>query len=152
MQLRREIFIEDTSIESVFAFFSDPKNLAKITPASLGFRIISAPDRSLRAGDRIEYRIHLAGIPIRWVTLITDWKELDTFVDSQEKGPYKKWIHRHTFIEKDGGVHMQDQVDYELPLGLAGRLVAGWIVRRQVESIFDYRNAVIGRFFDKRAA
>ena len=131
----------------VFEFFSDPQNLARITPRSLGFEIVDAPDRRLRAGDRIRYRIRLLGLRLPWVSRITEWREGTSFVDEQERGPYKRWRHVHTLMASDRGVLMCDRVDYELPFGALGRFVAGWWVRRNLERIFDYRTQAIGEIF-----
>ena len=56
MLLERTTFVP-APIERVFDFFSDPRNLARLTPSSLGFTILSAPGRALQQGDEIEYRI-----------------------------------------------------------------------------------------------
>lgn len=146
--LEKTTFI-DAPIERVFGFFSDPQNLAKITPPSLGFQILDAPKRALRAGDRIEYRIRVMGVPLTWVTKITSWTEGKGFSDSQEKGPYKTWHHWHEFEAKNGGVEMKDRVEYELPFGFLGALVGGWLVRRQLRAIFDFREKTIAKTFGK---
>ncbi|MFN2240206.1 MAG: cyclase, partial [Thermoanaerobaculia bacterium] len=57
-------------------------------------------------------------------------------------------IHRHTFQPMDDGkVLVTDRVDYELPLGVVGRLAGGFWVRRQLRRIFDYRTEIIRREF-----
>lgn len=61
----------------------------------------------------------------------------------QERGPYKSWRHAHSFRETADGVEMYDRVEYELPLGILGRLAAGWLVRRELEKIFEYRGRAI---------
>jgi ligand-binding SRPBCC domain-containing protein len=135
-------------LDAVFAFFAGPENLGRITPPSVRFRIISGPDRPLRQGDRITYRMRILGIPLKWRTLISEWRDGERFADLQENGPYKYWLHTHTFRETAPGVvEMHDHVDYELPLGILGRLVAGRFVRRQLESIFAHRAKVIGEVF-----
>ncbi len=144
--LERETVI-DAPRHVVFEFFSDPKNLWRITPRSLGFEIVDAPDRRLRAGDRIHYRIRLLGIPLPWVSRITEWREGTSFVDEQERGPYRRWRHEHTLAPANGGVLMHDRVDYELPFGALGRLLAGWWVRRNLQRIFDHRAAAIAAIF-----
>ena len=133
----------EAPLERVFQFFSDPRNLGKITPPAMGFQIVSAPDRALREGDRIEYKIKVLGVPLRWVTLITSWRENESFSDFQEKGPYRRWLHTHTFRAVGGGTEMRDRVEYELPLGWAGELAAGWFIRLQLRGIFDYRAKAI---------
>jgi len=131
----------------VFDFFSDPQNLARITPRSLGFEIVDAPGHRLRAGDRIHYRIRVLGLPLPWVSRITEWREGTSFVDEQERGPYRRWRHEHTLAASDRGVVMHDRVDYELPFGALGRWVAGRWVRRNLERIFDYREEAIASVF-----
>ncbi|HEY0142879.1 MAG TPA: SRPBCC family protein [Thermoanaerobaculia bacterium] len=134
-------------IADVFAFFGAPANLGRITPPEMGFRITDGPDRPLRAGDRISYRIRIMGIPIHWRTLITRWEDSVAFADLQERGPYRYWLHTHTFRDLGNEVEMHDLVEYELPLGVLGRLFGGWFVRRQLEAIFDYRADVIDATF-----
>lgn len=131
----------------VFAFFSDPRNLARITPPSLGFQIVQAPDRDLRAGDSIDYFIRLMGIRVPWRTRITVWEPEVRFVDEQERGPYSLWRHEHVLSDTDGGTRMIDHVEYRLPAGALGSLAAGWWVRRNLRTIFDYRGKVIAELF-----
>lgn len=137
----------DARLARVFEFFSAPANLARITPPEMGFRIVRGPGRPLREGDRIEYRIRVFGVPLRWTTLITLWREGEAFADLQERGPYRYWLHTHTFRAVAGGVEMHDLVEYELPFGLLGRLFGGRLVERQLEKIFDHRAQVIADVF-----
>ena len=134
-------------LEDVWSFFSDPGNLAEITPSSMGFQIVSAPDRPIRPGDRISYRLRVAGVPIRWVSRITEMIEREMFVDLQEEGPYALWHHRHVFRETNQGVEMIDDVDYELPFGILGKLGGSLFVKAQLSLIFDYRTRTIERIF-----
>jgi ligand-binding SRPBCC domain-containing protein len=152
-RLRRRSILERTTViaaplADVFEFFSAPENLGRITPPSMQFRITSGPNRRLREGDRIEYAIRVFGLlPMKWTTHITLWREGEVFADTQERGPYRHWHHTHTFRVVPAGVEMQDHVEYELPFGVLGRLFGGFIVRRQLESIFAFRAKVIGDIF-----
>lgn len=136
----------------VFAFFSDPRNLAAITPPGLGFRIHGRFPAELGAGSRIEYRIRWTGLRLRWVTRITRWEPDREFEDVQEAGPYAVWIHSHRFRPDGRGVVMDDHVDYALPFGFVGRLAHRLRVRRQLEDIFEYRRAAIARLFPTAGA
>ena len=144
--LERVTFVEASPAE-VFAFLSRPENLARITPPSLGFTIRELPPGGIRAGAKIVYRIRVAGLPLIWVTNIARWEPDRLFVDEQLRGPYRKWIHTHTFAPRDGGVEMQDRVEYALPFGILGRLFGGWFVRRRLAAIFDHREARIREIF-----
>jgi ligand-binding SRPBCC domain-containing protein len=144
--------IVPASLADVFGFFCDPANLARITPPALHFRIVDAPDRRLRAGDRIRYTIRLLGLPVGWTTRITAWEELRSFSDTQEKGPYRSWNHTHRFREVPEGVEMTDRVEYELPFQTVGRLAHALWVRSKLEKIFDSRQSVIEQLFAKPPA
>jgi ligand-binding SRPBCC domain-containing protein len=132
-------------LPEVFAFFSDPRNLARITPPWLRFHAVEAAP--LDRGARFEYRIRWSLLRLRWVTRITRWDPPREFQDVQEAGPYRSWIHTHRFTEDDGRVTMHDHVAYELPFGPIGRLVHRLRVRRQLEQIFDFRRQVIAEIF-----
>jgi ligand-binding SRPBCC domain-containing protein len=134
----------------VFAFFSDPGNLARLTPPGLRFRIMGPPPGALGAGTRLEYRIQWMFLRLRWVTRITRWSPDAEFEDVQEEGPYRIWIHTHRFEEKDGFVLMRDRVEYELPFGPLGRFAHRLLVRRQLETIFDFRRRAIEEIFPGR--
>ncbi|MBC7790191.1 MAG: SRPBCC family protein, partial [Anaerolineae bacterium] len=126
-------------LPEVFEFFSEPRNLARITPPSLGFRIHGDPPAHMQEGARIEYRIRWSGLSLAWVSRIVSWRPGVGFQDVQEKGPYRSWVHTHSFEETEGGVTMHDRVEYTLPLGLLGRVANSLVVRRQLENIFEFR-------------
>ena len=135
------------SKEELFPFFSDAKNLEQITPPSLRFKILNTSTETIQSGTEINYRLRIDGVPVRWRTLIKDWKPPHMFSDNQEKGPYKKWYHTHLFEDLAHGTLMTDQVDMILPLGLLGSLALSWKVFRDVEKIFQYRKKIIHDLF-----
>jgi ligand-binding SRPBCC domain-containing protein len=122
----------------VFEFFADAGNLESITPLWLRFRIVTPPPIEMRQGALIDYRLRLRGIPLLWKTEITAWDPPRRFVDEQLRGPYRLWIHEHTFEEDGDGTIMEDHVRYAVPFGwLADRL----LVARDLRAIFEYREA-----------
>jgi uncharacterized protein (TIGR01777 family) len=133
--------------DDVYAFFSDPNNLARLTPPTLGFTIAASP-QALERGSRISYRMRVHGIPLRWETLISRWRPPLGFVDVQLRGPYAFWRHEHTFRPVADGVDILDRVRYALPFGPLGRLMLPFI-RRDVESIFAFRRDAIAAVFSR---
>ena len=73
-------------IDEVFAFFSDARNLEKITPPWLGFRILAMSSGAVSEGTEIRYRLRLHGIPIFWKTGIRQWQAPYRFVDEAIEG------------------------------------------------------------------
>ena len=130
-----------TPLDETFAFFADAFNLERITPPLLRFRIVTPAPIRMRAGTLIDYRLRLRGLPVRWRTEITEWEPPHAFTDTQLRGPYRKWVHRHDFRAEGGGTRFDDTVVYAVP---GGRLVDRLIVRPDLTRIFEYRRRVIG--------
>lgn len=131
-------------LPEVFAFFADAGNLQELTPPWLRFEILTPRPVEMRPGALIDYRIHLRFIPMRWCTRITVWEPPHRFVDEQLKGPYRMWLHEHTFEEDGDGTIVGDYVRYSVPFGA----LANWLfVRRDVERIFAYREKRLGEIF-----
>ena len=138
----------DRPIEEVFAFFSNPENLGRITPPGLGFELVSS-DTDMRSGLEIDYRIRpLLGIPLRWRTRIEAFDPPTEFSDTQLSGPYRRWEHHHTFTAIDGGTRIDDELTYELPLGPLGGVAHRLAVRSQLLEIFRHRARTIAAVFE----
>jgi ligand-binding SRPBCC domain-containing protein len=131
----------------VFRFFADAFNLEAITPPFLRFRIVTPPPIVLAAGTLIDYRLRLFGVPFRWRTRIERFEPESGFVDAQVRGPYRLWHHTHAFEQVGATTRMRDRVRYALPLGPLGRLSHALVVRRTLETIFDYRRDRISELF-----
>ncbi len=145
--MREHLLETETTIpasrDDVFAFFSDPANLIRLTPPSLGFQILTEMPTRMQEGALIDYRILLHGLPMRWRTRICSWNPPCEFVDEQLKGPYRKWIHRHTFEElQPGRTCMRDRVLYALPFPPIGDLALP-LIRAELGGIFNFRRSAI---------
>jgi ligand-binding SRPBCC domain-containing protein len=145
-ELRREQLVSRPP-GVVFAFFADARNLERITPAFVHFRILAVSTPTLALGTTIDYRLRLHGVPIRWRSAITCWEPGRRFVDEQVRGPYALWQHTHEFEPCPGGTLVRDVARYALPLGRLGELVAGAMVRRDLDRIFAHRHEAVAAIF-----
>jgi ligand-binding SRPBCC domain-containing protein len=132
----------------VFAFFADAGNLQRITPPWVDFRIVSPLPIEMRVGARIDYRLKVHGVPIRWRSRITVWDPPHRFVDEQLLGPYRRWIHTHRFRAVPGGTAVDDEVEFSVP---GGWILERLLVRRDVRAIFQHRQQAILDVFDAPA-
>ena len=130
-------------INQVFDFFSEAKNLEKITPPSLQFHILEVSTPTVQKGTIIDYKLKIQGVPVKWKTLIETWNPPFSFVDQALKGPYKFWYHTHTFEKLGSGTLMKDQVRFVLPMGRVGWLAASKKVTGDVKKIFDFRRKTV---------
>ena len=145
--LRREQQLNCT-LDEAWEFFSTPRNLDKLTPKSVGFKITHCASEAMHEGQIISYKIKVAPlIWLSWLTEISHVEHRSKFVDNQLSGPYKVWHHTHRFVENDQGVLMTDEVAYVMPFGLIGNVVNALFVRRQLDHIFDERRRLVGEIF-----
>jgi len=147
-QFQREQLI-DASLEDVWDFIKNPKNLKRITPDYMDFKVTSkdAGD-NMYPGMIISYRVRpVLNIPMTWVTEITHVSENKYFVDEQRKGPYKIWHHEHKLELTEDGVLMTDLITYEPPLGFLGAIANSLFIKGQLNNIFNYREKVVTDYF-----
>ena len=129
-------------------FLSNPANLKVITPEHMGFTILSGADRPMFPGQIIQYKVSpFPGYTTKWVTEITHVKEGDYFVDEQRFGPYALWHHKHFINEIEGGVEMEDIIDYKIPFGILGQIAQPLIVKKQLRQIFEFREQKLIELF-----
>ncbi len=142
-RLKTELWLPRARDE-VFDFFADPRNLERLTPNWLRFKMITRRDIVIRQGTRLDYRLRMRGIPLRWQSEIAVWEPPDRFVDRQTKGPYSFWVHEHDFSERDGGTLVGDNVEYAVS---GGALVQRLLVKPHLERIFRYRHRMLEEIF-----
>lgn len=150
-ELKREQFLH-SNISDVWDFISSPKNLPKITPKYMSFNITSKelPEK-MYPGMLISYTVSpLLGIPMKWLTEITQVEEKKFFIDEQRIGPYAMWHHQHFIEPYKDGVLMKDIVTYKLPLGILGQFAHWLFIKKQLNSIFSYRFNKMEKIFNNK--
>jgi ligand-binding SRPBCC domain-containing protein len=142
MNLRAETWVP-APLDEVFPFFADAANLQALTPPWLRFSIRTPEPIQMAAGTRIEYRIRVHGLPLLWESVISAWEPPHRFVDEQRRGPYRRWVHTHRFLEERGGTRLVDEVDFALYVSW----IAAPLITRDLRRIFTYRHHVLHRLF-----
>ena len=137
-------------IEKVWAFFSSPENLNRLTPPDMRFKIESDLSCTLYSGQIIQYKIRIA--PLFWRRWVTEIRHVDFqryFADEQRFGPYRFWYHEHRFTAENGSVRMTDAVHYIIGFGVIGNILHRLWLRRKLEKVFEYRRSSIDRQFNQ---
>lgn len=131
-------------LEDLFPFYSDARNLEKLSPPWVNFKILTPAPIVMRAGALIDYQIKLRGFPLRWRTRINSWEPPNQFSDEQIRGPYRYWLHEHSFKTEARGTRVIDHIRYAVYFDF---LVHDWLVRPDIDRIFKYRtDALKARF------
>lgn len=134
-------------ISEVFPFFSEAKNLERITPPFMNFKIQKMSTPHIQKGTLIDYRLKIRGVPVGWRTEITTWDPPHAFADVQLKGPYAQWYHTHLFEAVPGGTLMSDIVRFKLPMFKLGDWFGYAYVKSEVAQIFKFRRKIVGEVF-----
>ncbi len=128
--------------DAVFAWHARPGALERLVPP---WERVVVEERAggIEDGARVVLRVGAGPVRLRWVAAHEEVVPDRQFCDRQERGPFSYWHHRHRF-EPDGpsACRLEDDVEYGLPLGSLGSIVAGRRVREKLERMFAYRHAV----------
>lgn len=138
-------------IDVVWAFFTNPYNLSKITPKNMRFEIKTIGlGSTISKGTIIDYVVTpFFDIPLKWRTEITEVMTNRVFADKQIKGPYKFWLHTHTFTVSNGSILMEDKIEYELPFSPLTDKLIGSTIHHRLQQIFSYRKEILDQIFNQ---
>lgn len=127
----------------VFSWHEEPDAIERLTPPWERVRVVERSADGINIGTRITLQMSIGPLRQRWVAVHTAYEPGRMFRDEQVSGPFKLWVHTHS-VEPRGSdcCILTDDIQYQLPLGLIGRLAGGWLVRRKLSRLFDYRHNV----------
>ncbi|MFZ1865071.1 MAG: SRPBCC family protein [Polyangiales bacterium] len=130
------------SAETVFAFHEAPNAFERLQPPWQETDIVQPPE-SLEVGTRVILRAKFGPV---WQTIVAEhvaYEPGKMFADKMVEGPFPKWVHKHVVTPKDENeCILTDDIEYDLPLGVVGRLFGGWFARRNLERLFEFRHRV----------
>lgn len=107
----------------------------------------------LAQGDVVEIVVRLWPTPLRqtWRVEAERIVEPTLVVDRLLKGPFPRWVHQHRFEDLgDGTTRLTDHVDYQVPLGVLGRVADAIAIRRLMDGMFRFRQARTQQLLTRR--
>jgi len=133
----------EASAQEVFDWHKTDEALEELIPPSDPVTVKSRSG-GIQDGATVTLRIQFLGpLGMDWVARHRNYEEGRQFEDVQESGPFRSWCHTHEVEPIDDSTcRLRDRVEYELPFGWITDLLAGWFVRRKLQSMFEYRHDV----------
>ncbi len=129
------------SVEEAFQYHERPGALVRLIPPWESATVESS-DGSLEVGSRVVVSTRIFGIPFRWRAEHTLYEPPNCFADKQVSGPFKSWNHVHRFEASGQYTLLRDSIEYELPLGLPGRVLGDGKALKTIEAMFAFRHRV----------
>ncbi|MFN0124807.1 MAG: SRPBCC family protein [Blastocatellia bacterium] len=147
--MRLQTFMRQSEIAAppavVFAWHEEPGAVERLTPPWERVEMLQRAS-GLRVGTRVVFRVFTGPFSRRWVAEHTEYQPPHLFTDVQREGPFAWWRHCHRFEPTARGTTlMTDEIEYALPMGWLGELVAGAYTRAKLQRMFDYRHQVVAR-------
>jgi len=124
-------------LTAVADFHAQSASMGAITPPPAVVRVHRAPSH-LDDGDEMEFTMWLGPLPVRWLARIEDVSPTG-FTDRQLRGPFRHWLHRHTFVVVDETTTaVVDEIELELRSHPWWKLV-GLLMWFSLPLLFAYR-------------
>jgi ligand-binding SRPBCC domain-containing protein len=128
-------------IDEVFAFFDDPRNLARLMPPPVRIELVRIEPAPPQPGSVFEFAYGLGPFRRRWTVRLLVRRPPERFVDETLDGPLARFHHTHRFVAARRGTWIVDEIDYRVgPEGRLGAIV-DWVAGRVIRATFVWRAA-----------
>ena len=135
--------IDNIPLKEVFLWHTREGAFERLNPPWQPFTVI---ERKGGVQNNGVVKIRMMGFgPLRmkWVVKHSDYIEGKQFRDVQVSGLFSSWTHTHLFEPfGSSSCQLQDHIEYSLPGGPLGGLIARNLVNKKLQKIFDYRHRI----------
>lgn len=98
----------------------------------------------LREKSLLKWRLSRFGITFNWVVKINKVVNEDQVQIAQVIGFFNEWVMNQYFVEHDeNNTRLRDVIEYEMPLGILGRLGDDLYMRYELTKILEARHEKI---------
>ena len=133
-------------VAELFAFLATPANLVQLAPADLYLELLTGPPM-LEHGSRMTWKGRRWGVSQHIVQEIAAFDLDKRIVVEQIKGPCARWVHVHQFESIEIGTRLSEEIEFDPPSGLLGRLISADFIRRDLDKLYAYRASKLKGIF-----
>lgn len=126
--------------DEVYRWHTRPGAFQRLLPPWESVRVLERTG-GLEEGSRVRLRIRRGPARFEWLVRHVEVEPGRSFTDEQVEGPFRRWRHTHRFVpDGEGGCRMEDEVEWEPPLGSVGRTFGEPFVERELRRLFRFRH------------
>ena len=96
-------------------------------------------------GEQVTWRARHFGVVLHLTSEIAAMDRPRYFQDRMVRGPFARFEHDHFFAQAGELTRMREEVRFESPFGVVGRMASAPVVRAHLERFLAERNAVLKR-------
>ena len=141
MQFIRESIIR-AAPERVFAFHELPDAFERLIPPWEIVKVVQKAKITDIGSETIIKSKVFGFFPVKWIARHTAYDPPRMFEDVQISGPFAAWRHQHIVTPHENGAVLRDEIEYEPPFSIFGRIAAPFAVVPKLEKMFAYRHEV----------
>lgn len=141
-------FVVNAPLERVREFHSRSSGMGALTPPPVFVQMHRAPER-LAEGDEMEFTLWLGPLPVHWLARMSDVTPTG-FLDTQVRGPFARWEHRHTFAVVDADRSEVIDTLEVVPGGNIFRRAVGWSMALSLPLLFAFRQWKTRRLLENK--
>lgn len=129
----------DASARSVFYWHTQDGAIQRLLPPWQRVKVLMK-EPGLEPGTQAFLQLAWGPFKLDWIAEHSELINGQQFTDIQIAGPFERWKHQHHFtqIETDRSV-VQETIEYTLPGGKWGAILAGAWMKREIEQLVAYR-------------
>lgn len=94
----------------------------------------------IKKGETVTWKGKHFGIYLSHQSIISEMKYPHYFIDEQLKGKFKNFKHRHLFKKVNNSVLMIDELEYEVPYGIIGKIFNQLFIKKHLTNFIIERN------------
>lgn len=134
-------FTVKAPLAKVAEFHYDTRVIKRLTPPFIIMQLHKI--EPMAEGSISDFSLWLGPLPVRWVAIHSKVGPQRGFTDTQQQGPFKQWVHTHTFTAAgDNLTRVNDHIEYEHRSGLRGLISRLLFPRMGLLLTFTYRKLI----------
>lgn len=129
-------------MEKVWEFYTDIEHLNLVTPKDVKLNVLDSTGKRFIQGTQFWIQGRILLFPIKWHSIIISITPYE-YIDEMLTGPFKRWVHIHRFhydVELNQ-TQVVDEVGFELPCGMLGKLLERLAIY-ELKKVFKYRKKI----------